>query len=456
MAETFTDRLKLSKRDTGDLNWGQGANANLEVIDAHMQQSTLRPPRTVTATLGSGAVSANLVGNTSYFYKVTAVNAAGETTESVIPAVVEGQVVQPTTPLPIIIQWETVKGATGYRIYKSTASGQQRFLTSVSGEATASFTDDGGTASNPAVPVPATNTASLLGAAEQIVFNDAGILTGDNKLKFSKGTGILSLTGQVKLVDGLQQAGKVLTSDALGLASWQATAGGGGVTDHGALTGLSDNDHPQYQLKSVLTAKGDLYTRDATDIVRVGIGTDGQVLTADAASSAGVKWAAGGGGTVYGWKVIGDKISGAEFGEEVRFTVPSTPKQVFRVIFESVAGAIEIGLNGTYSGSSYQKTSRSYYLGQSADTWVQGYTNFFYAQGGNGYGVFVDVLLNYIHYGGASRHEYHFKTIATQQHSFQNETEQIGSVFFPTGASPELTEIRFQLPNNQRVILLKL
>ena len=24
--------------------------------------------------------------------------------------------------------------------------------------------------------------------------------------------------------------------------------GGGGVTDHGALTGLSDNDHPQYAL----------------------------------------------------------------------------------------------------------------------------------------------------------------------------------------------------------------
>jgi len=77
-------------------------------------------------------------------------------------------------------------------------------------------------------------------------------------------------------------------------------------------------------------------------------------------------------------------------------------------------------------------------------------------QGGNGYGVYVDVLLNYIYYGGASRHEYHFKTRATQQHSFQNETEQIGSVYFPTGASPELTEIKFSLPNNQRVILLKL
>ena len=36
MAETFTDKLKLSKRDTGDLNWGQGANANLDAMDAYI------------------------------------------------------------------------------------------------------------------------------------------------------------------------------------------------------------------------------------------------------------------------------------------------------------------------------------------------------------------------------------------------------------------------------------
>lgn len=29
-------------------------------------------------------------------------------------------------------------------------------------------------------------------------------------------------------------------------SSWKPGAGGGGVTDHGALTGLADDDHPQY------------------------------------------------------------------------------------------------------------------------------------------------------------------------------------------------------------------
>lgn len=159
MAETLTDKIKLSKRDTGDLNWGQGANANLDAIDAHAQQVTLRPPRTLLATLGSGAVGPNLLGSTSYFYKVTAVNAAGETTEGKIPATLEAQVTQPATPLPVILQWETVKGATGYKIYKSTVSGQEKFLASVSGEATSTYTDDGNTAVNGAISVPASNTA---------------------------------------------------------------------------------------------------------------------------------------------------------------------------------------------------------------------------------------------------------------------------------------------------------
>ncbi len=160
MAETLTTKLKLSKRDTGDLNWGQGANANLDALDAHAQQATLRPPRTLLATLGSGAVGANLLGGTTYFYKVTAVNAAGETTEGKIPATVEAQVTQPATPLPVILQWETVQSATGYKVYKATASGQEKFLASVSGQATSTYTDDGSAATSTA-DVPSANTARV-------------------------------------------------------------------------------------------------------------------------------------------------------------------------------------------------------------------------------------------------------------------------------------------------------
>src|SRR5258708_34458802 len=143
MAETLTSNLKFSKRDTGDINWGLGANANLDVLDTHAQFKTLRPPRTLLASLGSGAVGANLVGNISYFYKVTATNAAGETTEGQLPAVVEAQVTEPATPVPIILQWQAVAGATGYRVYKATATGQEQFLAAVTGGATLTYTKTG-------------------------------------------------------------------------------------------------------------------------------------------------------------------------------------------------------------------------------------------------------------------------------------------------------------------------
>jgi len=108
-----------------------------------------------------------------------------------------------------------------------------------------------------------------------------------------------------------------------------------GVTDHGMLTGLADDDHPQYQLVSTiseviddrvaallvegtnitityddgantltidaagfsspLTTKGDLLVYSTAE-ARLPVGANGYVLTADSAETAGVKWAAPTGG----------------------------------------------------------------------------------------------------------------------------------------------------------------
>lgn len=54
---------------------------------------------------------------------------------------------------------------------------------------------------------------------------------------------------------------------------------GGGSADHGSLTGLGDDDHPQYVLRSILTTNGDLFTRAGGVVTRIGIGADSQVLT---------------------------------------------------------------------------------------------------------------------------------------------------------------------------------
>lgn len=61
--------------------------------------------------------------------------------------------------------------------------------------------------------------------------------------------------------------------------------------DHGTLTGLSDDDHPQYMLRNIGTTKGDILVYNGTSWVRQGVGTDGQVLRADSAQADGILWA---------------------------------------------------------------------------------------------------------------------------------------------------------------------
>ena len=73
--------------------------------------------------------------------------------------------------------------------------------------------------------------------------------------------------------------GQVLTADAASAAGVKWAAAPTGGTDPGAIP------------KSLIDAKGDILAGSANDTpARVAVGTDGQLLTADAASAAGVKW----------------------------------------------------------------------------------------------------------------------------------------------------------------------
>lgn len=84
--------------------------------------------------------------------------------------------------------------------------------------------------------------------------------------------------------------------------------------------------HADYLKESVFTTKGDIVAATAASTpARLGVGTDGQVLTADAASAGGVKWAAGGGGGAVAtdviWDAKGDLAAGTGADTATKLTV---------------------------------------------------------------------------------------------------------------------------------------
>lgn len=70
---------------------------------------------------------------------------------------------------------------------------------------------------------------------------------------------------------------------------------------------------------SPTTTKGDMIVRDSTEDVRLPVGTDGQVLTADSAESAGVKWATASGS--------GTTVVGGRFAPPLAATFPTWVNQ---------------------------------------------------------------------------------------------------------------------------------
>jgi hypothetical protein len=110
----------------------------------------------------------------------------------------------------------------------------------------------------------------------------------------------------------------------------------GNIVDNGSTCGSG--------FSSPLTTKGDIIVHNGTTHVRLPVGTDGQVLTADSAQSSGIKWAAASGGTggyslpfatgstaspanatVYyvGWQFTG-AMAGSFYLEETKMVVPKT------------------------------------------------------------------------------------------------------------------------------------
>lgn len=110
------------------------------------------------------------------------------------------------------------------------------------------------------------------------------------------------------------------------------------------ITETNDGGVEQINLQSAggsspLTTKGDLYTYDTGD-ARLGVGTDGHVLTADSTQSTGIKWAAvsGAGNTIY---TADDTIS-----DLARVVTLAGSTTTASLTFENLAGTDSLRIDG--------------------------------------------------------------------------------------------------------------
>lgn len=104
----------------------------------------------------TASTGGSLTSGTTYYYTMTATNAAGQTTQATqVSYAASG------TNLTAVLTWTAVPGATGYKIYRSTTSGSfgsSTLLTTIGSGSTVTYSDTGISTSS-GTP-PGTNTAT--------------------------------------------------------------------------------------------------------------------------------------------------------------------------------------------------------------------------------------------------------------------------------------------------------
>ena len=148
-----------------------------------------------------------------------------------------------------------------------------------------------------------------------------------------------------------------LDSDLTSIAALSTTAYGR------ALLTLASASAADWITKALVDAKGDLIVATADNTpARLAVGTDGQVLTADSASTPGVKWAAaGGGGDLV---LIGKTVLGADTASITISSIPNTYSSLdIRILARSdYTGAafdsLKIQFNGDTTATNYQSANQ--------------------------------------------------------------------------------------------------
>lgn len=156
--------------------------------------NTLGCPSGIVLSLVAGGA---LVVDTTYYYKITALNATGQTTGSI-----EKSIIPTAGNQSIKLDWNTVTGATQYKIYRSVVQGSytDAYIDTVNAP-TVTYTDVGVTTSAPSIPIENTTAGAApnYGIAPTLAAGTLSVtlLAGEQK----------AFWGRVDIPDGTTETG---------------------------------------------------------------------------------------------------------------------------------------------------------------------------------------------------------------------------------------------------------
>lgn len=127
------------------------------------------------------------------------------------------------------------------------------------------------------------------------------IIAGHSKIKLDAAVGVTIFSDSVGTGYVFKSTGELSVNNSVGSSGQVLTSSGGSYPSWSSLTstsvGLSNVTNDAQVKLSTVAAKGDLIVGTASaTVTNLGVGTNGQVLTADSTQTSGMKWAAASGG----------------------------------------------------------------------------------------------------------------------------------------------------------------